>query len=145
MRTSGLNAPKFRHGQPSRSILRLRDGNLEGSTMKLKSLFLASALGMFALAPTCGLAQTVGQDMKSAGHDTADASKKVGHKTERGTKTAARDTEHGTAVAAHKTEDGAKTVGRDTKHGTEVAAHKTAAGTRKAARKTDDAVTGKPE
>ena len=46
-------------------------------------------------------AQTVGQDMKDAGHDTAHASKTVGHKTVHGTKVATRKTEHGTDVAAH--------------------------------------------
>ena len=71
--------------------------------MKAKNLFLAVALGMFAVAPAAALAQSVGQDMKNAGHDTADASKKVAHKTEEGTKTAAKDTGHGTKVAATKT------------------------------------------
>jgi hypothetical protein len=89
----------------------------------------------FAVALSLGAAyaqpiQSVGQDLKNAGHDTADASKTVAHDTAHGTKVAAQDTEHGTKVAAHKTA-----------HVTKRAAHKTAHGTRKAVHK----VEGKPD
>ncbi len=57
--------------------------------------------GRVAFAWGLAQAQTVGQDMKDAGHDTAHASKTVAHKTVHGTKVAAHDTEHGTKVAAH--------------------------------------------
>jgi hypothetical protein len=93
--------------------------------MKAKNLFLGTALSLFACAPAGMHAQTVGQDMKDAGHKTA-----------QGTKTAAKDTEHGTDVAAHKTAEGTRTVAHDTAHGTKVAAHKTAQGTRTAAHDT---------
>jgi hypothetical protein len=84
-------------------------------TMNRKS-FMVSGVALAAiLALGAAQAQTVGQDMKDAGHDTAHASKTVGHKTVHGTKVATRKTEHGTDIAAH-----------DTAHGTKVAAHKTA-------------------
>jgi hypothetical protein len=74
-------------------------------------------------------AQTVGQDMHDAGHDTAHASKTVhgtkvaAHDTEHGTKVAAHDTEHGTKVAAHKTADVSKEGYHKTVHGTKKVAH----------------------
>lgn len=65
-------------------------------------------------------AQTVGQDMKDAGHHTAHASRTVAHKTVHGTRVATRDTEHGTRVAAHKTarvsKEGYHKTTRGTKH-----------------------------
>lgn len=88
----------------------------------------------FAVALSLGVSYAqplqVGQDLKNAGHDTADASKTVAHDTAHGTKVAAKDTEHGTKVAAHKTA-----------HVTRKVAHKTAHGTRKVAHK----VEGKPD
>jgi hypothetical protein len=48
-------------------------------------------------------AQTAGQDMKNAGHDTADATKQAAHKT-------ARATKRGTHKAAHATKKGANKV-----------------------------------
>ena len=45
--------------------------------MKARNLFLAAAMGMFACAPASVLAQSVGQDMKNAGHDTADAGRAI--------------------------------------------------------------------
>jgi hypothetical protein len=71
-------------------------------------------------------AQTVGQDMHDAGHDTAHASKTVAHKTVHGTKVAARDTKHGTEVGYHKTV-----------HVTKKGYHKTVRGTKKVAHKMD--------
>jgi hypothetical protein len=118
------------------SIQRQRKRTLEESMTKAKNLFLGIALGMFALAPAAALSQTVGQDMKDAGHDTADASKKVAHGTAKGTKTVAHDTAHGTKVAADKTAEGTKTAAHDTAHGTKVVAHKTAEGTKTAAKDT---------
>jgi hypothetical protein len=105
--------------------------------MKLKSSILAAALAVFVVAPAAASrAQTAGQDMKNAGHDTADASRQIGHKTERGTRTAAHDTAHGTKVATHKTVEGTRTAAHGTEHGTSVAAHKTAEGSRTAAHDT---------
>ena len=84
----------------------------------------------FALtaAFSLGVAQAqppqVGQDMKNAGHDTANAGKTVGHDTAHGTKVAAHDTAHGTKVAAHKTSHVAKRGAHKTAHGTRTVAHK---------------------
>jgi cytoskeletal protein RodZ len=122
---------------PQRSIVRQktrRSGRT--NSMKARNFFLAAAMGMFACAPASVLAQSVGQDMKNAGHDTADASKKVANKTATGTKTAVKDTGHGTKVAADKTAAGTKTVAHDTAHGTSVAAHKTEQGTKTVAHDT---------
>lgn len=51
--------------------------------------------------------QSVGQDLKDAGHDTARASKKVGHKVKRTSKKvvnkAAEGTEKGADKVRHKT------------------------------------------
>jgi hypothetical protein len=97
--------------------------DMESSMKKLIVSGMALA-GMLSLG--AAQAQTVGQDMKDAGHDTAHASKTVAHKTVHGTKVAAHDTEHGTKVAAHDTAHGTKVAAHDTEHGTKVAAHKTA-------------------
>jgi hypothetical protein len=99
----------------------------------------------FAVALSLGVSYAqplqVGQDLKNAGHDTADAGRTVGHDTAHGTKVAARDTEHGTKVAARDTEHGTKVAAHKTAHVTRKAAHKTAHGTRKVAHK----VEGKPD
>ncbi len=90
-----------------------------------KVLLMGMAFGVL-LSIRGAQAQTVGQDMHDAGHDTAHASKTVAHKTVHGTKVATRDTVYGTKVAAHKTADASKT-----------GYHKTAAGTKKVAHKMD--------
>lgn len=91
---------------------------------------VVSAFAAFVLAVALPLgAQTAKQDMKDAGHDTADATKKVAHKTA-----------HGTKKVAHKTADGTKTAAHETKRGTEIAAKKTATGTRNVGRR----IEGKP-
>jgi hypothetical protein len=136
-RASQILPSKLHRRYRGRSIVRQREADLGGkSTMKAKILFPAVALALFAMGPVAALSQSVGQDMKNAGHDTADASKKVAHKTEQGTKTAAKDTEHGTKVAAHKTAEGTKTVAHDTEHGATVATHKTEQGTKTVAHDT---------
>ena len=83
--------------------------------LRLTGMVLAGALSL----STAGIAaaQTVGQDMKDAGHDTAHATKTVAHKTAHGTKVAAKDTGHGTKVAAKDTAHGAKVGAKDTAHG----------------------------
>jgi hypothetical protein len=55
-------------------------------------------------------AQTVGQDMHDAGHDTAHASKTVAHKTAHGTKVGYHKTVHATRKGYHKTERRTKKV-----------------------------------
>jgi hypothetical protein len=72
-------------------------------------LVLASTL---ALAPASLLvAQTAGQDMKDAGHDTKNAAKDTGHGIKKGTKTGYRKTKNGTKKAYHKTGSGIAKVG----------------------------------
>jgi hypothetical protein len=95
----------------------------------MKKLIVSGMVLAGLLWAGIGQAQTVGQDMHDAGHDTAHATKTVAHKTVHGTKVATRDTEHGTKVVAHKT-------ARVTKEGY----HKTTRGTKHVVRKMD----GKP-
>jgi hypothetical protein len=85
-------------------------------------------------------AQTVGQDMKDAGHDTAHASKTVGHKTVHGTKVATHKTVHGTKVAAHDTAHGTRVAADKTADVSKEGYHKTVHGTKKVVHKID----GKP-
>ena len=69
------------------------------------TLTLGSASG-FGLS-----AQTAGQDMKDAGHDTKNAAKDTGHGIKKGTKTGYRKTKNGTKKAYHKTGHGLAKVG----------------------------------
>ena len=120
--------------------------------------FSALVLGVAVSAGSL-VAQTAGQDMKDAGHDTVHATKKTGHviakgtetgydKTKEGTVKATHATVHGTKVATKdtghvtkegydKTKEGTEKAGHATAHGTKVAAHKTARGTEKTADKVD--------
>ena len=82
---------------------------------------LAIGLGAGAL-----YAQTAGQDMKDAGHETKEAAVDTGHATKR----VARRTAHKTKVAAKKT-------GHATKHAAVATGHRT--------ENVGDAVVGKPE
>jgi hypothetical protein len=108
---------------------------VQGDQTMKKLIFSGMALATL-LSLSTAHAQTVGQDLKGASHDTADASKTVAHKTVHGTKVAARDTVHGTKVAARDTAHGTKVAARDTVHGTKVGAHKTAHATRTGYHKT---------
>ena len=65
----------------------------------MKKMIVSGVVLAGLLSAGIGHAQTVGQDMHDAGHDTAHATKTVAHKTVRGTKVATRNTEHGTRVA----------------------------------------------
>jgi hypothetical protein len=115
---------------------------------------LASTL-LFAVGYQPAFAQdtatkpTAKDDLKKAGSETKDATKKTGHaiakgtktaatKTKDGTETAGKDTAHVTKKAAVKTKDGAETVGRDTKNGTKKVVHKAANGTANTADKVKD-------
>jgi hypothetical protein len=112
---------------------------LQGDRKMKKLMFSGIALaGLLSIG--VGHAQTVGQDMKDAGHDTAHASKTVAHKTVRGTKVATRDTVHGTKTATRDTVHGTKVVGHKTERVTKKGYHKTATGTKKVVHKID----GKP-
>ena len=78
----------------------------------MRELMLCAVfLGLVVGRPPVGMAQdSPKQDLKDAGHDTADAAKDTG----RATKHAAQKTGHaikkGTNKAAEKTEDGARNV-----------------------------------
>jgi predicted small secreted protein len=69
---------------------------------------LASTL---ALASVSAFAQTAGQDIKDAGHETKQAAKNTGKGIKKGTKTAYRKTKNGTKTAVHKTGEGAEKLG----------------------------------
>jgi len=65
-----------------------------------RNLALAASLAMVLPA----MAQTAGQDMKNAGHNTANATKKTAHKVKRGTKKGVHKTAHATKKGANKVE-----------------------------------------
>jgi Spy/CpxP family protein refolding chaperone len=62
----------------------------------MRTLALAGLLLGSTLAFSAAHAQTAGQDMKNAGHDTANASKDTAHATSHATKTGYHKTVHGT-------------------------------------------------
>jgi hypothetical protein len=70
-----------------------------------------------SLGLCCGtaLAQTAGQDMHSAGHDTRNAAVDTGHATKTTTKKGYSKTKHGTKKVYHKTKHTTKKAW----HGTE--------------------------
>ena len=79
----------------------------------MKKLTVATLAASSLLAFTAVQAQpfqTAGQDMKNAGHSTANATKDVAHGTEKGTKTAYHKTSHATKKGYHKTVNGTKHV-----------------------------------
>ena len=74
------------------------------------SIWMSILLAIFCCM---GVAQAqVGQDLKNAGHNTADATKTAGHKTARTTKRVAHRTAHTTNRVAHKTATGTRNIGR---------------------------------
>ena len=105
----------------------------EGDGRMKKLVFSGMALAVM-LSFGIGHAQTVGQDMKDAGHDTAHATKTVGHDTVHGTKVATSDTVHGTKVAS-----------RGTVHGTRKGYHKTTVATRKTVHRMRDRSSTAPQ
>jgi len=78
-----------------------------------KLLVPALAMGM---GSGMAFAQTAGQDMKDAGHETKEAAKDTGRATKRATKTAVRKTKNGAKTAGHETKEGAKEAGRRTEN-----------------------------
>jgi hypothetical protein len=82
-------------------------------TKGLKGLLMAAGLGV-AFVCSNAVAQTAGQDMHDAGHETKAA-----------TVDAAHGTAHGTEKAYHSTKRGTKKVAHKTAHGTKKAWHKT--------------------
>jgi hypothetical protein len=110
-------------------------GFIQGDSV-MKKILLSGGAVVLALSFGAAHAQTVGQDMKDAGHDTAHATKTVAHKTAHGTSVAAHKTAHGTKVAAKDTAHGTKVAAKDTAHGTKVGADKTADATKTGYHKT---------
>jgi hypothetical protein len=82
---------------------------------------LAAGLGCGA-----GYAQTAGQDMKDAGHDTKNAAVDTGHATKTTTKKAYHKTKSGTKKVYHKTADGTKTATHRTENAGDALAGKPA-------------------
>ena len=73
----------------------------------MKRLLQRALLGAFLSAAFFGLSansQTAVQDIKNAGHDTADATKQAAHKTVRATKKGTHKAAHATKKAANKVE-----------------------------------------
>ncbi len=89
-----------------------------------------------AVSSTNLVAQTAKQDMKSAGHDTAAATKNTGHAIAKGTEKGYEKTKDGTVKVAKVTGRGTKKAAVKTKDVTVDAANATASGTKTAARKT---------
>jgi capsid protein len=69
---------------------------------KLLQQFVVLAFAFLAISAG---AQTAGQDMKNAGHDTADATKQTAHKTAHATKKGAHKAAHATKKGANKVEE----------------------------------------
>lgn len=80
---------------------------------EFKTTVVAAILGVALSTAAYAQPFQVGQDLKDAGHNTADA-----------TKTAAHDTAHGTRVAAHKTAHVTRKAYHKTAHGTKHVVHK---------------------
>ena len=106
------------------------------NTKHVRQILVAGALSI-GLGAGMAYAQTAGQDLKNAGHETKDATADAAHGTAKGTKKAYHATKKGTETAADKTGDAAKTVGNDTK--------KTAKETGRRTENAGDALAGKPE
>ncbi|MGA8938490.1 MAG: hypothetical protein WB439_04920, partial [Acidobacteriaceae bacterium] len=91
-------------------------------TMKTLAVSTLALAGLLSIG--IAHAQTVGQDMKDAGHHTAHASKTVAHKTAHGTKVATHDTVHVSKKVGHKTAKVSKEGYHKTVHGTKHVVHK---------------------
>ncbi len=73
--------------------------------MKRSLLATGLAIASLTLLPLMLSAQTAKQDIKDAGHDTADAARQTGHKVKHGTKHAAHKAARHTRHGAEKVED----------------------------------------
>jgi predicted small secreted protein len=113
--------------------------------LSICSVLIATAI---TITPGSSLAQSVGQDMKSAGSATKDAAKDTGHaadtvgkKTASGTTRAYHKTTTATSHMAHSTAKGTKKAAVKTSDVTKTGYHKTVSETKKAG----DKVSGKPD
>jgi hypothetical protein len=107
---------------------------------RIACALLTTALCVGMAAPAA-LAQTAGQDMKDAGHETKNATKDVGHGVAKGTKKAYHKTEHGTEKAYDKTKEGTEKGYHKTAQGTKKVVHGTARATEHGANKVEDKTT----
>lgn len=71
-----------------------------------------SAVLAFGTSSAFTLAQSAGQDMKNAGHETKNATVDAGHGVSKGTKKAYHKTKRGTKKAYHKTKQGTQKAAR---------------------------------
>jgi hypothetical protein len=107
---------------------------------RMGTMVVTAALVMGGVAPVL-LAQTAGQDVKSAGTDTKNATKSLGHGISKGTKKTVDKTKEGTVKGYDKTKEGTEKGYDKTKSGTKKVVHKSAHATAKTA----DKVSGKTE
>jgi len=104
---------------------------------RIGGALLASALCM-GMAVPAAMAQTAGQDMKDAGHETKNATKDVGHGIAKGTKKGWHTTKSGTEKVASGTKHGTEKAYDKTKSGTKHVVHGTARATEHGANKVED-------
>ena len=99
---------------------------MSNAKSKFGSIALASALILGGMSPAL-MAQTAGQDMRNAGHETKNATEDAGHGIASGTRKGWHATKHGTEHAYHKTKRGTKHI-----------VHKSAAATERGADRVED-------
>lgn len=104
---------------------------------RMGTFVVTAALLMGTGAPVM-FAQTAGQDIKDAGHDTKDAAKDTGHGVKKGTTKAWHGTKKGTEKAYDGTKSGTETAYDKTKSGTKKVVHKSANKTKEGADKVSD-------
>ncbi|MBB5055397.1 putative small secreted protein [Granulicella aggregans] len=76
-----------------------------------KTIWTGLLASTLVLGSISAMAQTAGQDIKDAGHETKQAAKDTGHGIKKGTKTGYHKTKNGTKKAYHKTGSGIAKVG----------------------------------
>ncbi|HEV2618924.1 MAG TPA: hypothetical protein VGU23_03185 [Acidobacteriaceae bacterium] len=101
----------------------------------MTKLVFVAGLAM-GLGAGVAFAQTAGQDMKDAGHDTKNAAVDTGHATKRVAKKTATGTKHVATKTATGTKHVAKKTATGTKHVAVAAGHRT--------ENAGDAIAGKP-
>jgi hypothetical protein len=111
---------------------------------RMGTFVVTAALVMGGVVPVT-LAQTAGQDIKDAGHDTKNAAKETGHGIAKGTKKGYEKTKEGTEKGYDKTKEGTEKGYNKTKQGTKHVVHKTAHATAKGADKVEDKTEQHPQ
>ena len=121
-----------------------REDALKQIRNRMGTIVVTAALVMGGVAPVM-LAQTAGQDVKNAGHDTKDAAKDTGHGIAKGTTKAYDKTKEGTEKGYDKTKAGTEKAYHKTKQGTKHVVHKSAHATEKGADKVEDKTEQHPQ